>query len=207
MRPRTTAAALVALILMAASAALASTKTSDPWADPNLQPKLYAKVLVLARVTEDSAKRTLEDAMVKALQDEKIAAIPAYSNLVPADLESEEAIKAKAKELGVDAGIVFTVTDFKSAEVVSQPKGSVSLGLGGWNGFIGGSVPIGGGELETVHRVTMKGEFYSIGSGRIWMANYSTDLKNGVDGEARLVAKDTIRYMKKAKLFAKPPKN
>ncbi len=210
MSTRSARGAMFALVFVAAASAavIASTKTGGTWAAPDLQPKLYSKILVLARVTEDSPRRTLEDAVVKAFQDEDIVAIPAYSNLVPADLESLETLKTRAKELGVDGGIVYTVTEFKEAEVVSPPKGSLSLGIGGWNGFVGGSVPIGGNTLETVHRVSLKGEFYSGGTATpVWMANYTTDLKNGVDGEARLIARDTIKYLKRAKMFAKPPKD
>lgn len=204
---RLTRAALTGLLAaVSLAAAVAGTKTTGTWTDPAMQPRTYAKVLVLARVTENSAKRILEDAVVKGLADKGISAIPAYSNLVPEDLATVDSIKAKAQALGVDAGIVFTVTDFKETQIVKGPSAHLSVGVGvGWGGFIGGSVPIGGNTMETVRNVALKADFYAAGTPEpIWMATYTSDLALGVDQEAKSVAKDTLKYLKKAKIFKKP---
>jgi hypothetical protein len=209
MMRRHAAKAVLAGILAAASlAAFATTRTTSTWTDPQAQPKTYAKILVLARVSEPSAKRILEDAVVHGLNEKNIAAVAAYQVLVDEDLATEESIRAKAESLGVDGGIVFTVVSHEQAQIASGPKGSLSVGFGGgYGGFIGGSVPIGGNTVETVHSVVMKGDFYQAGVAKpIWMAQYESDLAHGVDSEARVVASNTIKYLKKSKLFKKPEK-
>jgi hypothetical protein len=201
-------AVLAGMLVAAALAAYARTKTTSTWTDPQAQPKVYAKVLVLARVSEPSAKRILEDKVVQGLNEKNIAAVAAYQVLTEEDLATEESIRAKAESLGIDAGIVFTVVSHEQAQVASGPKGSLSIGFGGgYGGFIGGSVPIGGNTVETVHSVVMKGDFYQAGVAKpIWMAQYESDLSHGVDSEASVVASDTVKYLKKSKLFAKPEK-
>ena len=208
MKTRLVAPAVAAAILATTCVAVARTKITSKWTDPQAQPKTYAKVLVLARVTEPSAKRILEDAVVKGLQGKKIQAIAAYQSVTDEDLATEDSIKAKVQALGVDAGIVFTVTSHETAQVASGPKGSLSIGFGGgYGGFIGGSVPIGGNTVETVHHVVLKGEFYQMGVPKpVWMAQYESDLDMGVDNEAKWVASDTVTQLKKSKLFKKPEK-
>ncbi len=99
-------------ILMYASVplAVAGAKTTSTWGAPDLQPGAYAKFLVLARITDETAKRILEDTVVAKLKGAKTDAVAAWQVLVPEDLSSDAAIHAKAEQLGVDASIVFTVT-------------------------------------------------------------------------------------------------
>jgi hypothetical protein len=197
---------LAACLAVASIATFAKTRTTSTWTDPEMQPRTYAKVLVMARVTEESAKRILEDAVVSGLRSKGINAVAAYQTVTPEDLATEDSIRAKAKALGVDAGLVFTVLEHEKAQIATGPSGSLSVGFGGmYGGFIGGSVPIGGNKIETVHQVVMKGEFYEAGVPKpTWMAQYESDLALGVDNEARSVAKDTVKYLKKAKIFKKP---
>ena len=68
-------------LVLAFSGVSAKPKLTRTWAAPELAPIPNQKWLVLALVTEDTIKRTLEDAMVAELKKKKIDAIPAYASV------------------------------------------------------------------------------------------------------------------------------
>ena len=192
----------LAFALAVVAPAAAGPKTLSSWADPNLMPVAKQKLLVLAMVQEEVNKRVLEDSIVKALAGKKIEAVPAYSSLTAADLASAETVRAKAKELGVDAGIVIRVTG-QSTHVEAAPQGAVSVGFGGGGGmfgaFIGTSVPVGGG-AKTVHTVTLKAEYYreEVHSA-LWIATYGLELGGEIQPAADDLSKTILKQLKKAK--------
>jgi hypothetical protein len=195
---------LVALSVLATLPASAGTKTTSTWSAPGLQPATYAKVAVLAKIEDEIAKRTLEDEVVEGLQDRGIEAVAAYQVLTPADLASEEAIRAKAQDLGLDAGLVFTVTD-EQTRVKSGSNVHASVGVpvraGPFSVFVGTSVPLGGGTSSSTV-VALQSEFYVAGAdGPQWIATYSTSLKGGNKRAAEGVASQALKQLKKAKLF------
>lgn len=198
---------LAALVTATAPlAALAVATTTSTWTTPDLQPATYKKVVVLARFNDDSAKRILEDAVVKGLKNMKVEAVQAYLVLTPADLASDESIEAKAQELGADAGLVLTGTG-ESTEVKSGSNVSASVGVpvrvGPFGVFVGTSVPLGGGP-SAVTKVGVKAEFVTkLGKGPLWIGTYTTDTKSGTERAAKDVASLVVKALKKAGLFAK----
>jgi hypothetical protein len=202
---------IAATLLAAATpgAALAAAKTTSTWSAPDLHPATYAKVLVLAKFSDDAARRTLEDALVKGLKNRGVNAVAGYEVLKPADLESREAIIARARELGADAGIVFKVTDSKTeAKPPSNVHASVGVGLGGYGGgfglFVGTSVPLGGSEPKSITTVAVSAEFCSEGhEAARWIATFSTTLVNGAEDAARDIAGQALKQVKKAGIFPK----
>jgi hypothetical protein len=168
---------LLAAVTLAAVPAAAATKTVNTWSAGTVTPLPGKKMLVLAKISNDIAKRSLEDAVVKGLKDKGIEAIPAYSSVTEADLVSVDTIRKKADELGIDAGIAYTVIDH-GEQVVQKPTASVSIGIGGYGGygfggFVGTSVPLGGG-ATTVHYYEVKGELLLKDSqGPVWIGTYS----------------------------------
>ena len=203
MRNASLAALTVAVLLPAsASLALAAVKTTSSTSASDLKPGAYVKYLVLARVKEESAKRILEDTMVAKLKKEKIEALAAYQVLTPEDLASSEAIHAKAEQLGVDAGIVFTVI---SDETQQKANASVSVGVGvpvrvgPFSVFLGASKPVGGGGTTPVRTVQLKSELVAKqGTNPRWSATYATDLEGGAEETAEDLAKQAIKQLKKA---------
>lgn len=200
-------AALAAAVILPAVAmpVLAGVKTTSATSAPDLESGAYGKYLVLAKVKEESARRILEDMMVEKLKKEKVDALAAYSVLSPEDLASSEAIHAKTEQLGVDAGIVFTVigdeTHQKSNPTVSMGVG-VPVRVGPFSVFVGGSVPIGGGGATAVRTVQLKSELVARqGTNPRWSATYATDLEGGAEGTAEDVAKQAIKQLKKAHVF------
>jgi hypothetical protein len=195
---------IVAVSFACVSPALAGTKTTGTWAAPDLQKTAYTKIVVLARFSEDTAKRVLEDTLVKMLKDKGVDAVPAWQVLKPEDLASPEAIDARAQALGADAGIVFTV-EGQSTEVQSGPTVSASVGVpvrvGPFSMFVGTSVPLGGGSTA-VRKVAVKARFVTRGGENPrWIGNYSTDVANGTEQAAEEVATQTMKQMKKIILF------
>jgi len=182
----------------------AGTKTTGTWSAPDLKPATYQKVAVLAKFSDDVARRVLEDSVVKGLTDRGITAVAAYQVFDSEDLASEEAIVAKAKELGVDAGLVFTVTG-KDTKVTTAPTVHASVGVpvraGPFSVFLGTSVPLGGG-TSTSTKVGVKSEFFSKGSeGPIWIGNFATDLAGGNERAAQEIGSQSLKQLKKARLF------
>jgi hypothetical protein len=100
-RPRLAALAFW-LAVVAPLGAAAGTKSASTWVSPDLKPATYQNVVVLAKTTDDLAMRVLEDSIVKGLKEKGVEAVQAYLVLKPADLASDEAIEAKAVELGAD---------------------------------------------------------------------------------------------------------
>ena len=161
--------------------------------------------MVLAKTSDALAKRQIEDATVKLLIEKGIAAIPAYSNIVEADIASEETFVAKAETLELDGLIVYTITgnntEYKNTLSVNASVG-VPVRLGIFGGFIGTSVPIAGG-AKSVSIVNANASFYNRSSNAIqWSTPLSGKLKNGADKLAASFAKTTVSAMLKDGLFA-----
>ena len=195
---------IVTTVLSVMAPAFAGTKTTSTWATPGLEPKTYEKVAVLGKISDDVARRILEDAVVAGLTDRGIVAVAAYQTFTEEDLSSDEAVVARAQELGVDAGLVFTVTG-EDTKVKSGSSVHASVGVpvraGPFSLFVGTSVPLGGG--TTVSKVVgVKSEFIAAGvEGPLWIANFTTDLKHGNEQAAQEVAKQALKNLKKAGLF------
>ncbi|MGD8377376.1 MAG: hypothetical protein PVF68_14690 [Acidobacteriota bacterium] len=201
-RPPTSAALI--LVFLLALPALAGTKVTSTWSAPGLEPATYAKVAVLARFEDDVTRRILEDAIVEGLADRGMEAVPAYSTFTEADLADDDAVAARAAELGLDAGIVFTVTG-EDTQVKSGSNVHASVGVpvraGPFSVFVGTSVPLGGG-TKKVTTVGVKSEFFvKDGEGPLWIATYSTDLKGGNEQAAQQIGARALKQMKKARLF------
>jgi hypothetical protein len=205
MRRRQPTAWAIVLAVLVTLVAAAGTKSTSTWVSPDLQPATYRKVVVLAKTTDDLAMRVLEDSVVKGLKEKGIEAVQAYLVLQPADLASDAAIEAKAKELGADAGLVFTVTG-ESTEVKSGSNAYASVGVpvraGPFSLFVGTSVPLGGGP-SSVKVYGVKAQFFTQDvKGPRWIASYSTDLKGGTEKAAQDIAALALKQLKKARVFA-----
>jgi hypothetical protein len=181
--------------------AAAGAKVTSTWSAPDLDQHTLKKVAVLAKFTDDAARRILEDAVVAGLAKRGIEALPAYSALNAADFASHETIVAKADALGLDAGIVFSVasqgTEVKSGSNVHASVG-VPVRAGPFSVFLGTSVPLGGGPTS-VQVVDVKSELHLRASeGPRWIATFRTDLKAGKETAAEEIAAQALKQLKKA---------
>jgi hypothetical protein len=195
--------ALVPVLLVTAlSSVTAKVKLQSSWAAEDLAPIANPKVLVLAQVQDEATRRTLEDAVVHELKLKKAEAIPAYSNLSPADTANEAALRAKARELGVNAGLLLKGT---GVQTVAQATPSVSVGVGipvnvgMFSVFVGGSVPVGGG-TKTVQIGGIKADFYQAEvNGPRWTGVYSIPLEKGAEASASELAAVTVKQLRRVK--------
>lgn len=174
------------------------------WKSPDYKATTYRKVMVLAKTTDELAKRQIEDASVKLLAEKGITAIPSYSNVTAADIASEDAFMVKADSLQVDALVVYTLkgqgTQYKTTPSVNVSAG-IPVRVGIFGGFLGGSIPIAGG-AKAVNVVNAAATFYNRASKSMqWSYPLSGKLKSGTEKLANSFAKSTINAMIKDQLF------
>ena len=133
------------------------------WKSPEYKAESYRKVMVLAKTTDELAKRQIEDFTVRLLMEKGITAIPAYSNITDADISTEEKLIAKADELQVDALLAYTVTG-RNTQIKNSPRLDAHLGIpvrvGIFRGFLGTNVPIAGG-TKSVAVVNVTASFFT----------------------------------------------
>ena len=180
----------------------ATLLSQTTWKAPGYKPDSIRKVMVLAKVIDDAARRQLEDFTVKFLNDKGIRAVTAYTDLKRTKFASREAFLAYADSIGVDALLVFNVDDAqKIAE--NKPTISVGVGVGMYGGYMGASAPIAGGP-KVVTLVNMSGKYFTRNtSGEQWIIKLSGKLDGPTDKLAYTVAKNTVKAMISDGLFIK----
>lgn len=188
----------IALALMQQATAQSSWKSST------YKAEAYRKVIVMAKISDDLARRQLEDATVKQLNEKGITAIPAYSNITEADLASEDAFMQKADALEADAVIVFNITgagtEYKNKPSVDAYVG-VPVRIGIFRASIGGNVPLAGG-TKAVTVVNATAGFYNRSSkDLLWSTQLSGKLKKDTGKLAADFAKATTNALLKDGIF------
>lgn len=170
------------------------------WKSPGYKPETLRRVMVLAKITDVTARQQLEEFTVKFLTDKGIEAVAAYSDLKQTRFVTREAFLAYADSIRVDALLVFNVED---AEQVAEnnPTVSVGVGVGMYGGYMGASAPIAGG-TKIVTMVSLSGKFYTrTTTGVQWNISLSGKLDGPADKLAYSFAKTTTRAMMKDGLF------
>jgi hypothetical protein len=170
------------------------------WKSPDFKPGTLRKVMILAKVTDETARKQLEDFTVKYLRDKGIDAVPAYANLGETRFGTRESFLAFTDSIHVDALLVYSV---ESAEKVVQntPTVSVGVGVGMYGGYAGASTPIAGGP-KVVALVTVSGKYYTrTTTGAQWIISLKGTLEGSTDKLAHSFAKSTAKAMLKEGLF------
>jgi len=112
-----------------------STKLVNKWVDPSLTSetlKPFEKVLVIARVKDETTNRITEDKIVAKMQT---PALPSYGFLLPSDT-NQVLVDQKLKKDGFDGLIVMRLTDVN--ETVNYQQGSTSYYGGHYGGYYRG---------------------------------------------------------------------
>lgn len=174
------------------------------WKSPNYQKQDYRKVVVLAKTSNEGARRILEDETVLQLKSAGIDAIPAYSSIQESDLASEKAFLAKADQLEVDGLFVYSFGRV-SKEYKNSPSVNASMGvpvtIGVFRGFLGTNVPLAGGVKE-VEKISGSTSFYNRqGSDMQWSRNFSGKLGLDISKLAQKLASKTIKASVKDGIF------
>ena len=188
--------------------AVAKTKAAGSWAAPDLKAAAYSKVVVYAKLQDESVRRVMEDAAVRALASYGSAGVPAYQVLTEEDLVDRPTVEAKLKSIGADGALVFLVAE---QGVKAKPQPTFSIGIGVMSHSapvgvgIGTTVPIGGDENSTYMVFGIRSEFHALaGEGPRWIGNYTTDILHGGATAAQEVAELTVKNMKKARVLKVP---
>jgi hypothetical protein len=88
-----------------------STQVTKSWKDPSVTPetvKPFKKVLVIARINDQTSNRIAEDKLVASFKQG--VAFPSYSILSPTDTV-ESKVETKLKEQGFDGLLVMKLTN------------------------------------------------------------------------------------------------
>ena len=181
-----------------------AVSAQSSWKSPDYKQQAYRKVMVRAKFSDELQKRKIEDATVKLLQDNGIAAIPSYSNLTDQDLLSLENFMAKADALEIDALVVYAITG-ENTEYKNTPNLNMNVGipvhLGIFRGALGTNLPIAGG-TKTIKTITANANFFNRTSKDLqWSFPLKVKVKGDMDQLASSFAKTTINAMIKDQLF------
>ena len=180
---------------------LPSAITQTPWKASDYKPEAYRKVMVFAKVSDVTARRQLEDATVKLLNEKGITAITAYANIKQSNFKSREEFMVVADSLQVDALVAYSVNGAQR-QTGTTATVSVGVGVGGmYGGYAGASVPIAGG-TKSVTVVKLTVDFYNRASiDEQWSMQLSGTLEDGTDKLAYTFAKSTVKAMIKDGMF------
>ena len=113
-----------------------STKLVNVWMDSSLTSetlKPFEKVLVIARIKDETRNRIAEDKIVAKLN---IPALPSYGWLMPSDT-NQVAVDKKLRDNGFDGIIAMRLTDVNETLNYQQGSGGY-YGGGYYGGYYGG---------------------------------------------------------------------
>jgi|APCry1669189204_1035204.scaffolds.fasta_scaffold00367_3 hypothetical protein len=177
-----------------------ASKGQTTWKASDYKLEPYRKVMVLAKVTDPASRKQLEEYTVRLLNEKGIVAITAYGNVNKTDGVSREAFLVTADSLQVDALLIYSVNGTaKRAESTSTV--SVGVGVGGYNGYAGASVPIAGG-AKVVTDVKLSVYFYNRASvDEQWALQLSGTVDGNTDKLAYTFAKTVVKAMMKDGMF------
>ena len=189
--------------------ALAALSPAVAWAEEPATaagPAPGSKVLVIAKVQEEGKRRQLEEEARSELRDKGVEATLGVDVLVDSDFASEDAIRAKVESLGVDGVLGFVVLGIDETVKNSSVHLSVGVGVpvnaGGFSMFIGGSVPLGGGQKVT-RKVNVRARYFARPfQAPAWEKVYKEHLLDDTTPLVQYLARDSVKALKKKKLIA-----
>ncbi len=112
-----------------------ATKLEKSWLDPSVTPatiKPFNKVLVVAKLKDESSRRIAEDNVVQQIKAPTVG-VPSYKVVSPN--ESEPQLSAKLKEDGFDGVIIMQLKEVEKS--TTYTPGTVYAG-GWYRGYRGG---------------------------------------------------------------------
>jgi len=164
------------------------------------------RVLVVAKIEETDARRVLERVACEELQKKGVLAMAGSDVLLPADLATADALRARAETLEIDGLLGFVVTSIDE-EVKNSPSVGVGVGLpidvGPFRIFAGTRVPLGGG-VRAVRKVHVRASFYNSPSEPAWQETFTETLRDDNARVAKSIAKDAVRAIVRADLVGEP---
>lgn len=160
-----------------------STKLVNTWVDPSLTSetvKPFQKILVIARIKDETTNRITEDKIVAKLNT---PALPSYGFLLPSDT-NHMIVDEKLKKEGFDGLITMRLTDVNETLNYQQGSGGYYGGYHGgyYGGYYGGRPGGYYGYYSTPGYYTQDKTFYvetniiSLISGKLMWSGTTTTL-------------------------------
>jgi hypothetical protein len=167
-------------------------------------PALARKVLVVAKIQQDSKRKYLEGQARDELKKRGVEVILGSDVMTEADFASEDAVRQKVESLGVDGVLGYVVLGVQ--ESVKTSSATLSVGVGGYGGggfgmFVGGSVPLGGSQT-IVRKVQLRARYFARPfAGPAWEKVYDKKLEDDTTYLSQYLAHDSVTALKKKKLI------
>jgi hypothetical protein len=175
-----------ALVVASALAGCASTKMESTWRDPTVGQLTFKRVLVIALARDPAIRRAAEDELVQRITTAQ--AVPSYTVVPDAELNSHEAVRNRAQASGFDGVVVMRVAAVdKEATWVPGMTGPY-YAFGGWAAYDPGHVVV-----DTYVRVETN--VYSVPGDRLVWASASRTVN---PSSVRGLVGDTTRAVAKA---------
>jgi len=200
--PRTLIRLAVALLLTAVAVAPTAGAAAEGAAGEGPAPA--RKVLVVAKIQQDSKRKYLEGQARDELKKRGVEVILGSDVMTEADFVSEDAVRKKVESLGVDGVLGYVVLGVQ--ESVKTSSATLSVGVGGYGGggfgmFVGGSVPLGGTQT-IVRKVQLRARFFARPfAGPAWEKIYTKKLEDDTTYLTQYLAHDSVTALKKKKLI------
>jgi len=200
--PRTLIRLAVALLLTAVAVAPTAGAAAEGAAGEGPAPA--RKVLVVAKIQQDSKRKYLEGQARDELKKRGVEVILGSDVMTEADFVSEDTVRKKVESLGVDGAIGYVPLGID--ETVKTSSAHVSIGIGGYGGggmgmFVGASAPIGG-STTVVRNVRVRARYFARPfAGPAWEKVYNRKLEDDTTGLVQYLARDSVTALKKKKLI------
>jgi len=167
------------------------------------KPAPARKVLVVAKIKEETKRRSLEEAAAAQLKKRGVESILGSDVLGEADFASEESMRQKVGSLGVDGVIGYVPLGVD--ESVKTSSAHFSIGIGGGGGgmgmFVGASAPIGS-STTVVRKVRLRARYFARPfQAPAWEKVYYEKLEDDTTSLVKSVASDSISALKKKKFI------
>ena len=141
-----------------------STRLTKTWTDPSVSAstwKPFNKVLVMARLKDETGNRIAEDKLVK--QFKPGVAVPSYTYLQPSDT-IQGSVDTRLQKDGFDGLVLMKLVDVQQ---------SVSVQNSGYGGYYG--MRYGMTTVSTDHEYLVETTIYSLASGKmLWSGTTSS---------------------------------
>jgi hypothetical protein len=192
----------IALLLLPSVGAGSPSAAADAAAVE--KPAPARKVLVVAKIKEESKRRALEQAASAELKERGVETMLGSDVMTEDDFASEDTIRKKVESLGVDGVLGYVVLGID--ESVKTSSAHLSIGVGGYGGgglgmFVGGSIPIGGSS-KLVRTVHLRARFFARPfAGPAWEKVFNEKLQDDTTGLTQQVAYESVKLLKKKKLI------
>jgi hypothetical protein len=182
---------LAALVMAALLPACTTTQMVAAWRDPSVQQVRFKRVMAIAPHTDPAIRRVIEEKLAEELRP-GTEVVPSYTLIPEAQLQDQQAVHARIRELGFDGAVIFRIVAIEREQVwvPGMYQGSF-YAYGGW--------PIyNPGYVTSTNIVRVDTNIYSVRDNKlVWASTSRTFEPRNVDKLVEKVVKRVAKEMKK----------